>query len=113
MRTVALTALLAALLLGALAAPAAAAPDPLLAAVQRAEAAGALAPAQGAQYRQVLAKARSVRDRLGGVRRREMASAVTIAAQIAKRGDLTPARMPAVFLTLERNAEWWAVNGPP
>ena len=42
-----------------------------------------------------------------------MASAVTIAAQIAKRGDLTPARMPAVFLTLERNAEWWAVKGPP
>ena len=113
MRVVALTALLAGLVTGVLAAPAAAASDPVLAALQRAEAAGALPPPQGAQYRQVLARARSVRDGLGGVRRREMASVVTIAAQIAKRGDLTVGRMPAVFLTLERNAEWWAVKGPP
>src|SRR5215218_1455375 len=113
MRFVALIALLAALLTGAFAAPAAAAPDPVLGALQRAEAAGALPPAQGLQYRQILAKARTVRAGLRGVRRREMASVLTIAGRIAKRGDLTPARMPAVFLTLERNAEWWAVNGPP
>jgi hypothetical protein len=113
MRAVALIALLAALLTGALAAPAAAAPDPVLAALQRAEAAGALPPAQGVLYRQTLAKARSVRDGLRGVRRREMASVLTIAGQIAKRGDLTAQRMPAVFLTIERNAEWWAANGPP
>jgi hypothetical protein len=113
MRAVALIALLAALLTGALAAPAAAAPDPVLAALQRAEAAGALPPAQGVLYRQTLAKARSVRDGLRGVRRREMASVLTIAGQIAKRGDLTARRMPAVFLTIERNAEWWAANGPP
>src|SRR3954454_14904649 len=113
MRIVALTALLAGLFTGVLAAPAGAAPDPILAALQRAEAAAALPPAQGAQYRQVLARARSVRDGLRGVRRREMASVVTIAGQIAQRGDLTTARMPAVFLTLARNAEWWAANGPP
>jgi hypothetical protein len=113
MSAFALIALLAALLIGALAAPAAAAPDPVMSALQRAEAAGALPPAQGLQYRQILAKARGVRAGLRGVRRREMASVLTIAGQIAKRGDLTTARMPAVFLTLERNAEWWAVNGPP
>src|SRR3954466_3324842 len=113
MRAVALIALLAALLTGALAAPAAAAPDPVLAALQRAEAAGALPPAQGVLYRQTLAKARSVRDGLRGVRRREIASVLTIAGQIAKRGDLTAPRMPAVFLTIERNAEWWAPNAPP
>src|SRR3954449_3463283 len=113
MRAIALTALLAALITGVLATPATAAPDPVLRALQRAEAAGALPPAQGAVYRQTLAKARSVRDGLGGVRRREMASALTIAGQIAKRGDLTAARMPAVFLTLARNAEWWAAKGPP
>jgi hypothetical protein len=113
MRAIALIALLAALFTAALAAPAAAAPDPVLGALQRAETAGALPPAQGVQYRQVLAKARSVRDGLRGVRRREMASVLTIAGQIAKRGDLTAARMPVVFLTLERNAEWWAAHGPP
>src|SRR3954465_745443 len=113
MRAIALTALLAALITGVLATPATAAPDPVLRALQRAEAAGALPPAQGAVYRQTLAKARSVRDGLRGVRRREIASALTIAGQIAKRGDLTAARMPAVFLTLARNAEWWAAKGPP
>src|SRR4051812_45015441 len=113
MRAIALTTLLAALISGLLATPAAAAPDPVLRALQRAEATGALPPAQGAVYRQTLANARSVRDRLSGVRRREMASALTIAGQIAKRGDLTTARMPTVFLTLERNAEWWAAKGPP
>ena len=113
MRVAPLIALLAALLPAAFAAPAAATPDPLLAAIRSAEATGALPPAQGALYRQVLTKARAVRDGLQGVRRREMASVVRIAGTIAKRGDLTTARMPAVFLTLERNAEWWAVNGPP
>jgi len=110
---VALTLIVAVLASAVLAAPAGAAPDPVLGAIQEAEAAGALPAPQGAQYRQVLARARTARAGLRGVRRREMASVLTIAGQIAKRGDLTPARMPAVFLTLERNAEWWAVNGPP
>src|SRR4051812_35920041 len=113
MRVVPLIALLAALISAAFAAPAAAAPDPLLGALQRAEAAGALPAPQGALYRQVLTKARTGRDGLHGVRRREMASVLTIAGTIAKRGELTTARMPAAFLTLERNAEWWATNGPP
>lgn len=110
---VALALILAVLASAALAAPASAAPDPLLGAIQRAEAAGALPAPQGVLYRQVLARARTVRDGLHGVRRREMASVITIAGRIAKRGDLTTGRMPAVFLTLERNAEWWAANGPP
>src|SRR4051794_10743085 len=94
-------------------APAAAAGDPLLSALQRAEAAGALAPAQGLAYRNVLAGARAARDGLRGVRRREMAAALRIAASIANRGQLTVPRMPALFLTLQRNAQWWAANGPP
>jgi len=110
---VALPLILAVLVPAAFAAPAAAAPDPVLGSIQRAEAAGALPAPQGALYRQVLTRARTVRAGLHGVRRREMAAVLTIAGRIAKRGDLTPARMPAVFLTLERNAEWWVANGPP
>jgi hypothetical protein len=94
-------------------APAAAAGDPLLRAIQRAEAAGALLPPQGLAYRDVLTRARATRDSAGGVRRREMAAALRVAASIANRGQLTPARMPALFLTLRRNAEWWAAHGPP
>jgi len=113
MRLIALILLAAgALAIGA--GPASAAPpDPVLAALQRAEATGALPAPQGAVYRQILAQARAVRAGLRGVRRRELAAVLTIAGRIAKRGDLVPARMPAVFLTLQRNAEWWAVNGPP
>src|SRR3954470_18905921 len=113
MRIVRLITLLAALAPAVLAAPAAAAPDPVLGALQRAEAGDAVAPAQGVVYRQGLTNAGAVRDGLHGVRRREMASVLTIAGTIAKRGALTTARMPAAFLTLERNAEWWATNGPP
>jgi D-glucuronyl C5-epimerase-like protein len=105
---------LAGLVAGALAVPAAAqAPDPLLRAVQRAEAAGTLPPEHGLVYRGVLAQARAARDGLRGVRRREMTAALSIATGIARRGALTAARMPALFLTLRRNAEWWAANGPP
>src|SRR3954463_4665771 len=109
----ALSIILSAVLWAALAAPASAAPDPLLTALQRAEAAGALAPAQGVAYREVVANARAVRDGLTGVRRHEMAAAIAIAGSIPKRGQLTAGRMPAVFLTLARNAQWWAANGPP
>ena len=107
---------LSALLLTVGAGPAAAAtagPDPLLGALQRVEAAGALPAPQAAGYRGVLEQARAVRDSVRGVRRREMAAAIAIAAGIARRGELTTARMPAVFLTLQRNAEWWAAHGPP
>src|SRR3954453_1209409 len=112
MRIVRLITLLAALAPAVLAAPAAAAPDPVLGALQRAEAGDAVAPAQGVVYPQVLTNARAVRDGLHGVRRREMASVLTIAGTIAKRGDLTAARLPALFLTLERNAEGWGGDGP-
>src|SRR3954466_5266873 len=108
----ALPIILSAVLWAVLAAPASAAPDALLGAVQRAEAGGALAPAQGVAYRDVLANARTVRDSLQGVRRREMAAAIAVAGSVAKRGQLTVGRMPAVFLTLSRSAEWWGANGP-
>src|SRR4051794_3512830 len=109
----ALSIILSAVLWAALAAPASAAPDPLLAALQRAEAAGALAPAQGVAYRDVLANARTVRDGLRGVRRREMAAAIAVAGSIAKRGQLTVGRMPAVFLTPARNAQGGGGDGAP
>jgi hypothetical protein len=112
MRVVPLVVLLASALIPA--APAAAAgADPLRAAVRAAEVAGALPVAQGDAYRAQLAQARSVRDAASGVRRREMASVLHVAATIARDGSLTAARMPAVFLTVARNAQWWAANGPP
>jgi hypothetical protein len=51
--------------------------------------------------------------RLHGVRRRELRSVLMITQGIARRGALTAGRLPAVFLTLQRNAQWWASHGPP
>jgi hypothetical protein len=112
MRAVPLVVLLAALIPAAPAAAAGAA-DPLRAAVRAAELTGALPVPQGDAYRTQLAQARSVRDGATGVRRREMASVLHIAATMARDGSLTAARMPTVFLTIARNAQWWAANGPP
>src|SRR3954471_13734323 len=109
----ALPIILSAVLWAVLAAPASAAPGALLGALQRAEAGGALAPAQGVAYRDVLANARTVRDSLQGVRRREMAAAIAVAGSIAKRGQLTVGRVAAGLLPPARSAQWWAANGPP
>jgi len=95
----------------ALAAPAAS--DPLLDAVRDAADAQAIAPEQAAAYRAILSAARATRDDLVGVRRRELAVTLKIAASMARRGTLTPSRLPIVFLTLRRNTEWWAAHGPP
>ena len=39
-----------------------------------------------------------------------MAAVLRIAERMARRGQLTRPRMPGVFLTLLRNAEWWSTN---
>jgi hypothetical protein len=46
--------------------------------------------------------------RLTGVRRTELAGALATAEGMAARGALTPGRLYPVFLTLQRNAEWWS-----
>lgn len=47
------------------------------------------------------------RARLGGTRRRELGAAIAITEDLAARGRLTASRLPAVFLNLDRNREWW------
>lgn len=81
--------------------------------VVRAHQAGQISDAQREEFLAAVASARSTRASTGGVRRAEMGAAVTIANRMAERGTLTASRMPAVFLTLRRNAEYWRANGPP
>jgi hypothetical protein len=45
--------------------------------------------------------------RLSGARRAELQGVVANAHDIAARGALTPERLPAICLTLERNRQWW------
>ncbi len=48
--------------------------------------------------------------RLSGTRRVELGSVLANVQQIAAAGELTPSRAAALFLTLERNVQWWTTE---
>jgi hypothetical protein len=79
---------------------------------RRARAAG-LTPAQRAGYDSALNDARRVRDGLIGARRAELSAVIATAEGIEASGQLTLTRLPALTMTLRRNAEFWAANEPP
>jgi len=60
-------------------------------------------------YSAYVAAKRSV-GRLGGTRRAELSAVLTNVQQMAAAGQLIPSRLPAVFLTLERNRTWWTTE---
>ena len=57
-------------------------------------------------YSVYLAAKRSL-GRLGGTRRTELGAVLANVRAIAAAGQLTASRLPALFLTLERNRHWW------
>jgi D-glucuronyl C5-epimerase C-terminus len=54
-----------------------------------------------------------VRDGLAGARHAELSGVIATAEGIEARGELTLSRLPALTMTLRRNAEFWAANDPP
>lgn len=60
-----------------------------------------------ASYRKAYRLARSRRDRLKGQRRKELNYVVTTLEAIALRRQLTASRMKPLFLTLQRNTQFW------
>ncbi|MDP9399555.1 MAG: D-glucuronyl C5-epimerase family protein, partial [Actinomycetota bacterium] len=58
-------------------------------------------------------RARALAARLTGLRRQELGAAVAGVEDLAARGLLTVSRMPAAFLTLQRNAEFWPERSFP
>jgi hypothetical protein len=45
--------------------------------------------------------------KLSGTRKQELGAVLTNVQAMAAAGELIPSRLPAVFLTLERNRQWW------
>ena len=88
-------------------------PDPVRAAIARAQSAEGLLPGRAEEHRRTYAAAQRRLERLGGLPRRELRAVVRLTRDIARRGALRSSRMPAVFLTLRRNTEWWSGHGPP
>jgi D-glucuronyl C5-epimerase C-terminus len=68
---------------------------------------GAISPARYRGYRRAVARARAVERRLRGARRRELGSVIALVDGMALRRQLTASRMPAVFLILRRNTQYW------
>jgi hypothetical protein len=63
------------------------------------------------QYRSALASALSSEQRLSGTRRTELGAVIGTIEAIARAQGLSASRLPALFLTLERNQQWWT-TGP-
>ncbi len=63
------------------------------------------------RYRQSLLAARRSLGRLSGTRRLELGAVLANLDQVAAAGMLTPARLPGLGVTLDRNRDWWT-TGP-
>jgi hypothetical protein len=88
--------------------------DPVLVALGRASLALQISPQQQSNWLANYRHATVVASTLPrGTRRREMLAVMNIVRGMAARGTLAPDVMPMAFLTLERNADWWATHGPP
>ncbi|MGH2865787.1 MAG: D-glucuronyl C5-epimerase family protein, partial [Solirubrobacteraceae bacterium] len=60
-------------------------------------------------YSAYLAARRSL-GRLDGTRREELGAVIANLQTMAGAGELVPSRLPALFLTLERNRRWWTTE---
>jgi hypothetical protein len=87
--------------------------DPVQGAIARALSRKAISSARATAYRKTYAAAVAEAGRLHGLRAGELRSAIAIVRGIAGRGSLRATRMALVFLTLQRNVQWWSSHGPP
>jgi hypothetical protein len=65
------------------------------------------------KYVGILNAAGSTVRRLGGTPRRELQAVINNLYHMAAAGSLTPNRLPVLFLTLDRNRQWWARGRVP
>jgi D-glucuronyl C5-epimerase C-terminus len=82
-------------------------------ALQSLQRGGALTASAYAQYASTYARAASTLRKLSGTRRAELGGVLTNVQQIAAAGEFIPSRLPALFLTLERNIQWWSSEPLP
>jgi hypothetical protein len=75
-----------------------------LASLQRS---GAISEAIERQDYSIYLAAKRSLGRLGGTRKTELGAVIANVRAIAAAGELTASRLPALFLTLERNRQWW------
>ena len=96
------------------AAPATAAKGPTpRAEIKRLAAAGSITPDQATAYRDGYDAARRTLTKLKGFRRIQLGAVVANVDVAARRHQFAPTRLPALFLTLQRNRAWWSASPLP
>ncbi len=80
------------------------------AALQSLQRSGALTATLDTQYTSTYARAASTLKKLSGTRRAELGSVIANVQQIAAAREFSASRLPALFLTLERNIQWWSTE---
>jgi hypothetical protein len=76
-------------------------------AISRARSRSTISAAAAKRYRASYSNAIHARNRAGGRNRRELSSVIGVLQGIAARGKLSGGRMPALFLQLDRNRQFW------
>jgi D-glucuronyl C5-epimerase C-terminus len=71
---------------------------------------GAITEAAYRQYAGVYAAANSSLKKLSGTRRAELAAVIANTQGMAAAGAFIPTRLPVIFLTLEKNRQWWTTQ---
>jgi hypothetical protein len=79
-------------------------------ALQSLQRSGALTATLYTEYASAYARATSTLKKLSGTRRAELGSVLANVQQIAAAREFSASRLPALFLTLERNIQWWSTE---
>jgi hypothetical protein len=78
--------------------------------LNRLAASNAIVPEQATAWRDDYDAAQQTLKKLHGTRLRELKAVVTNVNDLARRHQFTPTRLPAAFMTLQRNRDWWAAK---
>jgi hypothetical protein len=87
--------------------------DPVKRAISRALLAGQIQSGDRDRYLKIYRAAIRLESKLGFTRARELGNVIDTLRLIARRKQLSASRMPALFLILDRNRQWWGSKGPP
>jgi hypothetical protein len=71
---------------------------------------GQISSAEYARYAGAYAAATRSLGRLSGTRRAELGAVIANVQSMAAAGAFTPSRLPVIFITLERNRQWWTTE---
>ncbi len=82
----------------------------MLGALQTLQRGSSLTPTQYTAYTSAYQRGQSALRKLTGTRRTELGSVLENVRLLAAARELTPSRLPALFLTVERNVQWWTTE---